>query len=68
MEGGNIAPPDQDNQGSKERNWPHKPGLLTICIVFYCDIEPTSKKVVPLAGDDYSLHNVIRNRHLYETF
>jgi hypothetical protein len=21
--------------------------------VFYCDIEPTSKKVVPLAGEDY---------------
>jgi hypothetical protein len=29
------------------RNWPHKPGILTICIRFYCDMKPTSKTVVP---------------------
>jgi hypothetical protein len=33
------------------RNGPHKPGLLMICIGFYCDIEATSKTVVPLAGE-----------------
>jgi hypothetical protein len=29
------------------KNWPHKSGILTICIGFYCDIEQTSKTVVP---------------------
>jgi hypothetical protein len=29
------------------RNWPHKPGILPICIGFYYDIKPTSKTVVP---------------------
>jgi hypothetical protein len=46
------------------KNWPQKPRLLTICIKFYCDIKPTSKIVVSLAGRDYSLHYVVRNRCL----
>jgi hypothetical protein len=29
------------------RNSLHKPGVLTICIGFYCDIEPSSNTEVP---------------------
>jgi hypothetical protein len=29
------------------RNRPHKLGIITICIRFYCDMKPTSKTVVP---------------------
>jgi hypothetical protein len=29
------------------RNWPHKPGILTIWIGFYYDMKPISKTVVP---------------------
>jgi hypothetical protein len=29
------------------RNWPHKQEILMICIMFYCDMKPTSKTVVP---------------------
>jgi uncharacterized membrane protein SirB2 len=41
------------------RNRPHKSGLLMICIVFYCNIKITSKTVVPLTGEEYSLHYVV---------
>jgi hypothetical protein len=36
-----------------------------ICIVFYCDIEPTRKIVVQLAGEDYSLHTVLHETDVY---
>jgi hypothetical protein len=29
------------------RNWPHKLGILTICIGFYCDMIPTNNTMVP---------------------
>jgi hypothetical protein len=55
LQGGDITSPivtnDQSNiyhlKNKLWRNRPHQPGILTICIRFYCDIKPTSKTLVP---------------------